>query len=53
MQEADARPFHEAVCESITEVAPFKTAHPGYAIEDSGSSDVILYSLLPGELRAT
>lgn len=35
-READTQPLHEAVCESIAEVAPFETwCHPGYALDEA------------------
>jgi RimJ/RimL family protein N-acetyltransferase len=35
-READVQPLHEAVCESIAEVAPFETwCHPGYSLDEA------------------
>ena len=33
---ADVQPLHEAVCESIAEVAPYETwCHPGYSLDEA------------------
>ena len=35
-READVQPLHEAVCESIAEVAPYETwCHPGYSLDEA------------------
>ncbi len=35
-REGDVQPLHEAVCESIAEVAPFETwCHPGYSLDEA------------------
>jgi ribosomal-protein-serine acetyltransferase len=35
-READTQPMHEAVCESIAEVAPYETwVHPGYSRDEA------------------